>query len=231
MTKNINNLIINLQNTLINKNLHNVKMIARSGGWNYFAGFHVHMGIPSNLLNPHQVGRSKMIKVLIKTLDYYVSTLAVLAEGKDCLRRCSPFIAYGKVSDYKIDTKTLEYRVPGGSLLRHPVLTHGLLSLCSLVAHDVIERLRVFTSDFSKDIIEDEETLLNELYPNILCTKDMFDVICSPSLDRTKEEAIKIKQDLKCMANYACYKEPIEKFNKLSQTYISNCVWSNWSKY
>ncbi len=231
VTKNIYNLIVKLQNTLIENNLNNIRIVAGSAGWNYFAGFHVHMGIPSNLLNSDYVGRIKAIKIIIKALDYYVSTLAVLAEGEDFLRRCSPFISYGKVSDYRVDTKTLEYRVPGGSLLRHPVLTHGLLSLCSLVSHDVIERLRVFTLDFSNDILENEETLLTELYPNILCTKDMFDVICSPSLTRTKEEAIKVIQDLKCMANYTCYKEPIEEFNKLSQTHVSNCVWSNWSKY
>ncbi len=231
VTRNIANLLTTLRKTIISKKLTNVRIIAKSSGWNLFAGFHVHMGIPGNLLNPTQKGYGKILRIIVKALDYYVGTLAVLAEDNDCGRRCSPFIAYGKVSDFRVDTRTLEYRVPGGALMRHPGLAHGLLSLCSMVAHDVIERLRIYTENFSNNIDLDEDVLLLELYPNALCTHNMFDVICSPSIKRAKEEAEKIKQDLEYMINHDCYKKAIDNFIKLSQTPLSEDVWTNWSSY
>lgn len=231
VTKNIHTLLTTIQNKLISKKLVNIHMIAKSSGWDLFAGFHVHLGIPGNLLNPTQKGYGKILRIIIKALDYYVGTLAVLAEGNDCGRRCSPFIAYGKVSDFRVSTRTLEYRVPGGALLKHPGLTKGLIGLCSLVAHDVIARLRIFTEDFTKDIDENEDDLLLKLYPNALKTADMFDVLCSPSLDKTKLEAEKVYYDLECMVNYECYKESIIEFQKLSQSTISEYIWQNWSSY
>lgn len=230
VTQNIADLIKIAHNTLLSKNLNNVKMIAKSSGWNLFAGFHVHMGIPGNLLTPTSIGYGKILRIIVKALDYYIGTLSVLVEGADCGRRCSPFVAYGKVSDYRVDTRTLEYRVPGGALLKHPDLANGLIGLCSLVAHDVIERLRISTNDFSEDIHISEEDMLKKLYPNAMSTSDMFDVICSPSIEKAKIEAEKIRQDLECMINYDCYKESIDKFNMLSQAQLSDCVWTNWSQ-
>jgi len=231
VTRNLANLIARLRQAIIDKGLRSVRIFAKSSGWDLFAGFHVHMGIPGNLLNPTQKGYGKILRIIVKALDYYIGTLSVLAENSDCGRRCSPFIAYGKVSDFRVDTRTLEYRVPGGALMRHPGLAHGLLSLCSMVAHDVIERLRIHTENFSTDIALDEDVLLLELYPNALCTHNMFDVICSPSLKRAEEEAEKIKQDLECMINYDDYNAAIANFINLSQTPLSEDVWKNWSSY
>ena len=233
VTRNIFDLLTQVRGTIKAKGLTNVRMVAKSSGWNLFAGFHVHLGIPGNLLNPAQKGYGKILRIIIKALDYYVGTMAVLAEGNDCGRRVAPFVAYGKVSDFRVSThiRTLEYRVPGGALMRHPGLAHGLLSLCSMVAHDVIERLRIFTEDFSRDITKEEDEILLYLYPNALCTHDMFDVICSPSLKRPEDEAVKIKQDLGYMINHGCYKDAIDDFIKLSQTPLSEDVWKNWSSY
>lgn len=233
VTKNIYTLLTIIQNKLKERKLNDVYMIAKSSGWDLFAGFHVHLGIPGNLLNPTQKGYGKILRVIIKALDYYVGTLAVMAEGNDCGRRCSPFVAYGKVSDFRValDVRTLEYRVPGGALLKHPGLTKGLISLCSIVAHDVIARLKIFTQNFTTDIDEDEDDLLLKLYPNALKTADMFDIICSPSLVKNRVEAEKVYYDLECMVNYEYYKDSILEFQKLSQTTLSEYVWKNWSSY
>jgi hypothetical protein len=233
VTRNIYDMLVQIREAIAAKGLHSVRMVAKSSGWNLFAGFHVHLGIPGNLLNPTQMGYGIILRTIIKVLDYYVGTLAVIAEGNDCGRRCSPYVAYGKVSDFRVSTniRTLEYRVPGGALLCHPVLTQGLLSLCSMVAHDVIERLRIYTEDFSNDISLEEDKLLTHMYPNALCSHDMYSTICSPSTEKAEVEAIKIKQDLEYMINHECYQEDIDNFINLSQTPLSEDVWTNWSSY
>lgn len=228
VVSNLRDMIVAIKRTLFTKNLDHVRMISKSSGWGLFAGFHIHMGIPKNLLNPYQIGYTKILRVVVKALDYYVGTLAVLAEGDDCTRRCSPFVNYGKVGDHRVDMRTLEYRVPGGMLLKHPGLTHGLISLCSLVAHDTLERLRVFTHDFTTEVPEDENKLLAELYPNALGTKDMFDIICSTSTKKTKIEAEKVKKDLICMINYPFYEKSVEQFIILAQSRVSENIWLNW---
>ena len=226
---NLYKLIIELRNILLKNNLPNVKMIAKSGGWNLFAGFHVHLGIPKKLLDPGMPNYVKILRVILKSLDYYVGTLAVLAEGGDFTRRCNPLVAYGKVGDFRVDNRTLEYRVPGGALLKHPHLTSGLLNIASLVAHDVIERLRIFTNDFVEDIA-DESVLAKHIYPNLIDTQHMFPLICAPDVGKAFKELDNVQQDLSCMVNYDYYKDSLERFYNLLHTKIAEDIWLNWSK-
>lgn len=226
---NLYKLIKELQTLLLNKNLNNVRMLARSSGWGLFAGFHIHLGIPKQLLDPTTPNYIKILRVIIKSLDYYVGTLAVLIENTDFARRCNPLVAYGKVGDFRVDNRTLEYRVPGGALLKHPDLAKGLLSIASLVAHDVIERIRLFTEDFVRDI-EDESKLAQHIYPNLIDTQYMFSLICSPNISRAEKEYNIIKQDLCCMVNYDYYRDSINQFIDLMNTKIVDDIWLNWSR-
>ena len=226
---NLYKLIKTLHNILLDKNLHNVKMLARSSGWGLFAGFHIHLGIPKQLLDPTTPNYIKILRVIIKALDYYVGTLAVLIENTDFARRCNPLVAYGKVGDFRVDNRTLEYRVPGGALLKHPDLTKGLLSVASLVAHDVIERIRLSTDNFVRDI-DNESNLAKYIYPNLIDTQYMFPLICSPDINLAEKEYETIKKDLCCMVNYDYYKETLNRFTDLINIKIVDDVWLNWSK-
>lgn len=228
--KNLSNMINHVDLQLKIKQLTKLRMIARSSGWGAFAGFHVHMGIPPKLLFPNTSSFGKILKIIVKALDYYVGTLAVLTEPNDSARRCSPFVNYGKVSDFRISARTLEYRVPGGALLRHPGLSTGLLGMCSLVSHDIIERLRKYTDDFVKPIVEDEDTLLKTIYPNILKSQDMFGIICIPTTNKAEEESAKILDDFTYMVNYKQYKSTIENFMHLTTKNISDDMLFNWDK-
>ena len=229
VVKNLYNLIKELGNILGNKKLNHVRMLARSSGWGQFAGFHVHLGIPKKLLDPGMPNYIKILRVIVKSLDYYVGTMAVLVEGKDFLRRCNPIIAYGKVGDFRVDNRTLEYRVPGGVMLKHPQITEGLLSATSLVAHDVIERIRIFTNDFM-DHVDDESKLVQYIYPNLIDTEHMFPLLCVPDICKAEKEYETIKSDLKRMINYSYYEESLDCFNNLIQKEIAEDIWQNWSK-
>jgi hypothetical protein len=226
---NLYKLIEELHTILINKNLHTVSMLARSSGWGLSAGFHIHLGIPKQLLDPTTPNYIKILRVIIKALDYYVGTLAVLIENTDFTRRCNPLVAYGKVGDFRVDNRTLEYRVPGGALLRHPELTKGLLSVASLVTHDVIERIRLFTDDFVREI-DNESKLVQHIYPNLIDTQYMFSLLCSPNISRAEKEYETIKQDLCYMVNYDYYKEALNCFTNLINIEITDDIWLNWSK-
>lgn len=226
---NIHKLLLELRHILLHRNLHSIRMVARSSGWNMYAGFHVHMGIPKKLLDPGMPNFVKILRVILKSLDYYVSTLAVIAEGNDFLRRCNPLVAYGKVGDFRIDNRTLEYRVPGGALLKHPDLTKGLLNLVSLVSHDVIERVRIMTNDFVGDM-PDESVAAREIYPNLIDTQEMFPIICSPDTQKAINEFGKIQNDLSCMVNYDYYRDSLERFYNLLHTNLADDIWLNWSK-
>jgi len=228
VTYNIWQLIKSLKSTLESKDLTNVRMVSRSSGWGLFAGFHVHLGIPRNLLNPTKENYLKIIQIIVSSLDYYLGTLSVLVEKDDYERRCSPFTPYGKVGDFRADNHiTLEYRVPGGALLSHPYLTDGLLNIASLITHDVIERVRIITDDF-RGVIDDDKALLKHIYPNIVETTKMYDIICSPNTNAASMELATIQKDLSCMVNYDYYKKSIDSFYNLLKVKISDDILTNW---
>lgn len=229
VVNNLYSLIQQFNSMLELRNLSHLQMISQSGGWGLFTGFHVHLGLPQRLLNPQQPDFGKIINIIVKALDYYVGTLSVLVEKEDNSRRCSPFVNYGKVSDSRISQRTLEYRVPGGALLKHPILTSGLLGICSMVTHDLLERLAHYTDNFNKRITIKEDALVKEIYPNMLSSMDMYNVICVPTIDSAEKEAPHILEDFSCMINYKQYKKTIDNFMLFKDKAITSNLWLNWN--
>lgn len=228
VVENIRELIGKAQIAIESSNLNNVKLIARSSGWQLFSGFHVHMGIPGLLLNSQFHSHNKILDVIVKILDYYVGIPSVMCEGKDNSRRCAPYIKYGKVSDYRKKVNTLEYRVPGGTLLKHPYLAEGLLGISSLVIHDVINRLKLYTDNFAKKIDIETYELIDKLYPNIPESRDMFNIICAPDTSSAEKLSEKVYTDLTNMTNYGKYSDSIDRFINIQKCYISECLKTNW---
>ena len=169
--------------------------------------------------------------MIVRSLDYYLTTLTTVVEDTDFLRRCNPFTAYGKIADFRADNfKTLEYRVPGGALLKHPDLVNGMLSIASLVTHDILERIKIVTNNFEMEI-EDELKLLKTLYPNIILTDDLFKIISSPNINMAIKCCESIQQDLRCMINYKYYEPYIEQFYSLFGKKISNNIVKTWRNH
>ena len=229
VTNTLYSMINTIQNTYIKRGLNDVMSYGSSAAFGLTAGFHCHMGIPKNLLDKKTINYKKFINIMIKVLDYYVGTLSIIPEGtSENQRRCAPFISYGKVSDHRVSNRTLEYRVPGGTLLKSPELTCGLLSLCSLVSTDVVSKLKNYTNNFKQNNIPEDTELLKELYPNVPGINELFRLICSPDNVAAITISKSIFYDLSKMLNYNKHTKNINIFKNNMQSVTSNDIWNNW---
>ena len=206
----------------------NLKMAAASHFRGYTAGFHLHYGLPKEILNLYNTKRM-ILKQLVRTLDYYVGVPSIIPEGiADSSRRSTPFCGYGKVGDFRADYRTLEYRVPGGSLLRHPDLAEGLIGLGALVVEDVISRLRIATNDFKElGSIQTPEDL-NEIYPNVPSMETLFQTVCVPHVDTARDQLERIHNDIQNMVSYNRRKASADKFFDNIERPYSCYLEDNW---
>jgi hypothetical protein len=160
---------------------------------------------------------------------HYVGVLSIIPEGSiDSGRRCAPFVSYGKVGDYRIDYRTLEYRVPGGALMKHPILAKGLISIGATVIEDAISRISEYTNGFdntgSPSLIDD----LSKLYPNIPDTESLFKIICTPDISIAKKHMNNIIKDISQMIGFNDRAGSINEFiNNIENNFDSN-IDLNW---
>lgn len=110
------------------------------------AGFHVHMGIPPEILNTRRDFNRAAMNHIVQCLDWYVSVPLVPLEA-DHSRRLGKS-NYGRPGDYRPSNMTLEYRTPGGFYLRTPTLARGLLGMSLLVVENLVSRLKVASNNF-----------------------------------------------------------------------------------
>jgi len=231
VTNTLFGMINTIQNKYIEQGLTQLMSYASSAAFGLTAGFHCHMGIPKNLLNKRSPNYQTYVNMLVKTLDYYVGVLSIIPEGTaENQRRCAPFVSYGKVSDYRIDNRTLEYRVPGGALLKSPALACGLMSLCSLVSTDVISKLKDYTNDFKHTQIPAEKILLKELYPNVPEIKELYQLICVPDTTSAVKISESIFDELSNMLDYKKHKKNVVAFKDSIYKNTSNDIWNNWKE-
>ena len=221
VTANIGRLLATAKSTVGD----DVSMLAGSYYMGISAGFHLHYGLPQSIL----ANRNKfepMINSILKALDFYVASISVIVEGEvDSGRRSSSFLAYGKVSDYRISHNTLEYRVVGGCFLKHPILTDGLLALGATVVEDAISRYKVLTENFTKC---DDEIKITDLYPNLPTVRELFRIICTPDSTLAEQYFATIKEDVSKMLGYHEKSTPINLLFDNVNTYFSNNIGDNW---
>jgi len=110
------------------------------------AGFHVHLGIPPEILNTRKDFNRAAINHLVRCLDWYVSVPLVPLEVSHQRRTGSS--QYGQPGDYRPSNVTLEYRTPGGFYLRSPKLTRGLLGLTLMVTETIVSRMKTASHGF-----------------------------------------------------------------------------------
>jgi len=206
LTKNMEALMLQAFNHISNRALYRkrpISMMAASMHDNASAGFHIHYGLPPEFLDGSPAAYNILVK-MVYVLDYYVGIPSILPEGEeDYWRRSQRYSQYGKPGDFRSDDRiTLEYRVPGGHLLRHPILTRGLIALSATVMKDLLSRLKICTNNFSKlEIIKKYEEL-KELYPSLPDRHSIYRAITSEKIVPALSYTNNIFSDIKKMIGY-----------------------------
>jgi hypothetical protein len=207
---------------------HDLMLWSASAHDGYMAGFHLHFGLPYGLLG-YKSPVKKIARLMTYVMDYYVGTLCVVIEGdKDFIRRSTPMIKYGKPGGYCLDNKTYEYRLPGGSFLRHPKLSTGLISLGATVIEDLVSRISIATDNFSNFGNLNDTTDIMDLYPNLPDIKTLFKLLTSCNTQLARKQINHITDDIKSMVGYCRRSGDIEDFIHSDGRNFSNITEHNW---
>jgi hypothetical protein len=211
-----------------------IRMVAASSYKGESAGFHLHFGLPEPLLGKYPHNKEMLARQIIKALDFYVGVPSIIPEGNtDYFRRVFPASSYGKPGNFRLSNRTLEYRVPGGNLLRHPILTKGLIGLGAVVVEDIVSRIKEVTNDFSdlKMMIPDDALRL--LYPNIPHVDVIYQSIVAPTTTVAEGNMKGITEDVRKMVGYGRRSETLETFFKyiLDKRQFTNDIENNWRSY
>jgi hypothetical protein len=103
---------------------------------NYAIGFHIHLGAPRELLTYAAPNTKEFLESFITVMDYFVGIPAMLLEDTNVRRLGNG--TYGKPGDYRVSSKTIEYRTPGGFHLRHPEYAAGIMGLALCLGKEVL---------------------------------------------------------------------------------------------
>jgi len=210
-----------------------IRMVASSFYKGSSAGFHLHYGLPAPLLGRRPHNQELLARQIIKALDFYVGIPSVILEGSDDYQRRVYPNRYGKPGEFNLDNKTLEYRVPGGHLLRHPKLTIGLLGAGAVVVEDLVSRMKKRTDQFLNLNFMVPDEALNSLYPNVPDRDEIYKAIVS--IDSTVAESYMktIIEDIRCMVGYEKRKKSVEGFfnSIMSKEKFSDNMEINWGNY
>ncbi len=212
----------------------NIKMVAASSYRGETAGFHIHFGLPAPLLGKYQFNQKELAKQIIKALDFYVGIPAIIPEGsEDSLRRTFPMSVYGKPGNFRLGNRTLEYRVPGGYLLRHPVLTKGVMALGAVVVEDLVSRIRHCTSQFTDLSVMVPPTALGLLYPSVPTLEVIYGSIAVKNTSPAEAQMETIIRDVRNMVGYRKREKAIEEFFRCITEKVSfhNNIEINWRDY
>ncbi len=178
------------------------------------AGFHVHLGIPPEILNTRKDFNRAAMNHIVQCLDWYVGVSLVPLEVSH-QRRSGPS-QYGRPGDYRPSNLTLEYRVPGAFYLRSPALAEGLLGLCLLVTENIVSRLKIASQGFVK-LHKLTKSDLNEVMP-IPEPDKIRGAMLAPDVTVAQRELNGIQKRLGALASYGKHREGIERFFRIVET-------------
>lgn len=214
---------------------NSVSFMAASYYCKITAGFHLHYGLPKQLIGGRPKSKRDFIQSQIaRAMDYYVGIPAVVSEGEyDWMRRGSTEVSYGKPSDKRSKYRTLEYRTPGGSLLRHPILTQGILGLGAVVMEDAVSRIKLCTNKFANLENVSCSSDIQDIYPNIPNTFNLFESVCSKDLTLARKHLEVITNDVNEMVGFKGRQKSIECFLKClhNKTEFGHDIEEGWRSY
>ena len=172
---------------------------------NVAAGFHVHLGIPPEILNTQRDFSRASMNHMVQCLDWYLSVPLVPLEVSH--ERRIGKSNYGKPGDYRPSNVTLEYRTPGAFYLRSPRLTRGLLGLALLLTENIVSRLKVASQNFV-NLHQLSPADLHEVMPKPKPEK-IKDVLTHPSTKVARLELDGIRRQLETLTSFDKHREAV----------------------
>lgn len=194
------------------------------------AGFHLHFGLPRGLLGHNNKVRAAA-SIITTAMDYFVGIPSIIPEGShDAIRRTRPGIAYGKPGGMRLDSRTFEYRLPGGILLQHPIFTRGILALGAVVVEDIASRVSTLTDAYSALSTMTGHQDMMILYPRLPGVGEIYHTICSTDISPARRFLSPIVEDVRSMGGYERRADSIEPFFKClyEGTIFNKDIESNW---
>lgn len=192
------------------------------------AGFHVHLGIPPEILNTRTDFNRLAMNHIVQCLDWYVSVPMLPLETNH--QRRLGYTHYGRPGDYRPSNLTLEYRTPGAFYLRSPALTEGLLGLTLMVAENLVSKLKVVSGDFV-NLNKLTKADLQEVMP-IPDPKKIQATLLDRDIGKVSSVIDSIYNTVTGMVNYKKHQEGIERFFRIvesGQRPSANLL-HNWGK-
>lgn len=187
---------------------HQFQYEAHSYWMNIAAGFHVHLGIPPEILNTRKDFNRASMNHIVRCLDWYVSVPLVPLETSHGRRLGKS--NYGKPGDYRPANVTLEYRTPGAFYLRSPKMAAGLLGLSLLVTENIIARLKVASRNFvnlHKLTSADLQGVMPIPSPN-----HILGTLTHPDVREAQRELGGIRRQLEALPTYGKHSQSVEEF-------------------
>lgn len=172
------------------------------------AGFHVHLGIPPEILNTKRDFSRAAMNHMVQCLDWYLSVPLIPLEVSH--ERRVGRSNYGRPGDYRVSNVTLEYRTPGAFYLRSPTLTRGLLGIALLLTENLVSRLKVASQNFVN---------LHKLSP-----ADLYAIMPKPEPEKIKSVLIDpnvrpallemdgIRRQLEALSSFDKHQEAVNDF-------------------
>ena len=186
---------------------------AHSFNFGTAAGFHVHLGIPPEILNTRKDFNRAAMSHIVQGLDWYVSVPLIPLEVNHQRRLGSN---YGKPGDYRPSNMTLEYRTPGGFYLRSPKLARGLLGLSLAITEAVVSRMKVASKEFTT-LHKLSAADLQEILP-IPHPEKIRGTLVDGNVKVAESQLPSIYNEVQHLPNYQKHKGAIEEFFRAVET-------------
>lgn len=156
------------------------------------SGFHIHLGMPIELLSFAADKTDIFLKHLVTALDYFVGIPAASLDPDDKRRLSNN---YGRPGDYRISMRTLEYRTPGGFHLKSPKYTKSLLNSAFYITDKIIKDAEEASENWANtEKIVDFKYFMNRY--NLPPKKYIKSVLASKDRKELKYECNKINPTL-----------------------------------
>ena len=165
-----------------------IEPLAESFNFRRCCGFHVHLGMPIELLSFAADQTDKFFKNVVSTIDYLVGVPAAALDRVDS-RRFS--WEYGRPGDYRLNMRTLEYRTPGGFHLKTPAYTRNLLSITFKVMDRIIKEAEEISGGWVDMSNVAKFDYFKSKY-NIPDKQDIKQILLSKGRNRLEEESKKV---------------------------------------